>query len=301
MNSKLNNACVNRVCKTRYYNRVTFRYVCGVKHNNILFSNDWFDENFFEGFVGSDSYSQIKHYLNKKTHKIDESQISSRVLNHWYEKGIIIDDRPDNKGWKKFSFSDAAWVTIVIKLRKFGLSLDKIKHVKEQLDYFNKIDKVSKCSLLDFYLMIAMNSGIPIKLVVFESGQAEMLRQIDLDLANFWSCIREDFISIDINKIVGKMLNKQGVAADYLGYNDVPKPKIMQEIEDSINADDVKTVSIKINTNEYILNEELFVKDKAKAQAIINLISYGSYHEVKQSGKSNYRVTKQKKIKRETP
>jgi len=270
-----------------------------VRPKNTFFANDWFDSNFLGLFVHSDSL--IKHQLNKQTQKFGENQISSRVLNHWYEKGIIIDDRPENKGWKKFSFSDAAWVTIVIKLRKFGLSLDQIKLVKEQLDYYNKLDKVSKCSLLDFYLVVAMTSKIPVKLVVFESGQAELVRQIDLDLANSIDSIPEDFISIDINKMVGKMLNKPGSSADYFGYSDIPKSMIMQEIEDSINADDVKTVSIKINTSEYILHEELFVQDKAKAQAIINLISYGSYHEVKQSGKSNYRVTKQKKIKRETP
>ena len=266
---------------------------------NTFFANDWFDSNFLDKFVYSDS--KIKHQLNKQTQKIGENQISSRVLNHWYEKGIIIDDRPENKGWKKFSFSDAVWVTIVIKLRKFGLNLEQIKLVKEQLDYYNKLDKVSKCSLLDFYIVVAMTSKIPVKLVVFESGQAELVRQIDLDIANTIDSIPEDFISIDINKLVGKMLKKKGSSADYFGYSNIPKSPILQEIEDSINADDVQTVSIKINANEYILNEELFVKDKAKAQAIINLISYGSYHEVKQSGKSNYRVTKQKKIKRETP
>ena len=266
---------------------------------NTFFASDWFDSNFLGGFVQSDS--QIKHRLNKQIHKIGENQISSRVLNHWYEKGIIIDDRPENKGWKKFSFSDAEWVTIVIKLRKFGLNLEQIKLVKEQLDYYNKIDKVSKCSLLDFYLVVALTSKIPVKLVVFESGQAELVRQIDLDLANTIDSIPEDFISIDINKIVSKMLNKQGASADYLGYSDIPISPIVKEIEKSLSAKDIQSVTIRVKNKDYVVDESFFTKDRKKANHLMKMLDFGQLVENKNAGKSTYQITNKKKIKRDNP
>jgi DNA-binding transcriptional MerR regulator len=287
------------VWKTKCYERVTSCYLCCVIPKNTFFASDWFDSNFLGGFVQSDS--QIKHRLNKQIHKIGENQISSRVLNHWYEKGIIIDDRPENKGWKKFSFSDAVWVTIVIKLRKFGLSLDQIKLGKEQLDYYNKIDKVSKCSLLDFYIVVAMNSCIPIKLVVFESGQTDIVRQIDLDIANTINNITEDFISIDINKIVSKMLNKQGAAADYLGYSDIPISPVVKEIEKSLSAKDIQSVTIRVKNKDYVVDESFFTKDRKKANQLMKMLDFGQLVENKNAGKSTYQITNKKKIKRDNP
>ena len=267
-----------------------------MRPKNTFFASVWFESNFLDKFVSSDS--KIKHRLNQQTYKIGENQISSRVLNHWYEKGIIIDDRPENKGWKKFSFSDAVWVTIVIKLRKFGLNLEQIKLVKEQLDYYNKIDKVSKCSLLDFYLVVALTTKIPVKLVVFESGQAELVRQIDLDLANTIDSIPEDFISIDINKIVSKMLNKQGASADYLGYSDIPISPIVKEMEKSLSAKDIQSITVRVQGKDYVIDEKFFIKDRDKATALMRMLDFGMLIEKKNNGKSTYQVTNNKKIKK---
>ena len=59
--------------------------------NNIFPANNWFDENFFGGFLNSKL--NIVQELNIQKHTIKEENISSRVLNHWYEMGIITDDR----------------------------------------------------------------------------------------------------------------------------------------------------------------------------------------------------------------
>ena len=153
-----------------------------LKQNNLFPGSDWFDINFLGGFATSSI--TIKEQLNEQNYKIDDDRLSSRLLNHWYKTGIIDDDRPNGKGWKKFSVSELVWVQIVFKLRKFGLDLNRIKLVKNYLDIYNRLDKNSNCLLLDFYIVIAVHSTIPIKLIVFESGQAEIVRQVDIDMAN---------------------------------------------------------------------------------------------------------------------
>ena len=142
---------------------------------------------------------------------------------------------------------------------------------------------------------------IPIKLVVFESGQAELVRQIDLDLANTIDSIPEDFISIDINKLVGKMLKKQGVSADYLGYSDIPISPIVKEIEKSLSAKDIQSVTVRVQGKDYVIDEEFLTNNKKKAQEIMRVLDFGRLTESKSAGKSNYYIIKQKKIKRESP
>jgi len=99
------------------------------ERKNIFTATDWFDINFLGGFLNSDL--KMIEQMNQQTYTIGEEKLSSRVLNHWYQEGIITDDRPNNKGWKKFSFSEIVWMQIVIKLRKFGLDLKRIKAVKK--------------------------------------------------------------------------------------------------------------------------------------------------------------------------
>jgi hypothetical protein len=91
------------------------------ERKNVFPASDWFDLNFLAGFLHSDL--NIVKQFNQQAYTIGEEKLSSRVLNHWYQSGIITDDRLDNKGWKKFSFSEIVWISIVIKLRKFGLDL----------------------------------------------------------------------------------------------------------------------------------------------------------------------------------
>ena len=266
---------------------------------NIFPASDWFDIQFLAHFVHSDA--DIKKYFSEQTHKIGDERLSSRLLNHWYEIGIINDDRPNGKGWKKYSLSEIIWIQIVFKLRGFGLDLQRIKSVKDQIDFYNSLDKISKCSFLDFYAIVATTSSIPVKLIVFESGQAEIVRQIDIDIANQLESITEDFISIDINKLMDRLFTKKKIKPDYLNYSKIPKSPLVKQIEESLSTEDIQSVTIRVNDKDYIVDEEFFTKDKVKANALMSVLQFGSLIEKKNAGKSTYSVTNQKKIKRDNP
>lgn len=267
------------------------------ERKNVFPASDWFDLNFLAGFLHSDL--NIVKQFNQQTYTIGEEKLSSRVLNHWYQSGIITDDRIDNKGWKKFSFSEIVWIRIVIKLRNFGLDLQRIKKVKEQIDYYNTKDSKSKCPLLDFYMLVAITSTIPIKFIVFESGQAEIVKQSDIDIANQLNLINEDFISIDINKLLDKALTKKKVKADYFNSIKTSDNPLFTHIEESLSKNNIQSVTIKTNDKDYLIDEVFFTKDGREARTLTNMLEYGKVIENKNAGKSTYQITNQKKIKKE--
>ena len=268
-----------------------------IEIRNVFPVSDWFDINFLGGFLHSDL--EIINQFNQQTYTIGEEKLSSRVLNHWYQSGIITDDRPNNKGWKKFSFSELIWIQIVLKLRNFGLDLKRIKKVKEQIDFYNIKDSKSKCPLLDFYLIVALSSNIPIKFIVFESGEAEIVRQSDIDVANELNLIKEDFISIDINKLLDRVLTKKNVKADYLNYSKTSNNPLFNQIEESLSENNIESVTIKVKDKNYLIDEVFFTKDRKQARTLMNMLQYGKIIENKNAGKSTYQITNQKKIKKE--
>ena len=268
--------------------------------NNLFVASDWFDINFFGEFASS--AKAIKEKLNLQNYKVDDERLSSRVLNHWYKSEIIEDNRPNGKGWKKFSISELVWVQIVFKLRSIGLDLNRIKVVKHHIDKFNSIDTTSSCLLLDFYILVAMHSKIPLKLLVFESGQAEIVRQVDIDIANEFEVITEDFIMIDLNKLLDKLFTKKKIKADYFGQmSSDKKSALAQQIETSVSKENIQSVTIKVNDEDYIIGEKYFIKNRANANALMSMLNYGELIEKKNAGKSTYEVTDRKKIKRDNP
>jgi DNA-binding transcriptional MerR regulator len=267
------------------------------ERKNVFPASEWFDINFLGGFLYSDL--EIINQFNQQTYTVGEEKLSSRVLNHWYQYGIITDDRPNNKGWKKFSFSELIWIQIVLKLRNFGLDLKRIKKVKEQINFYNIKDSKSKCPLLDFYMIVALSSNIPIKFIVFESGEAEIVRQSDIDVANELNLIKEDFISIDINKLLDRVLTKKNVKADYLNYSKTSKNPLFNQIEESLSENNIESVTIKVKDKNYLIDEVFFTKDRKQARTLMNMLQYGKIIENKNAGKSTYQITNQKKIKKE--
>jgi len=266
---------------------------------NIFPASDWFDSNFIGGFLNSTSES--KKFLNEQVYKIGEENLSSRVLNHWYDSGILKDDRPNGRGWKKFSISELIWIQIIMKLRGFGLDLARIRKVKAEIDLYNSQDKASKCPLLDFHIILAMKAKSPVKLLVFESGEASINRQIEIDMANQLDMITEDYIAIDLNKLVKKFFKRKKFKTDYLSYSDIPKSELIQEVENSLRAEDIQSITIKIKGEKYGFNEAFLTTNRNKAIEMMNMQKFGQLIEIKNSEKSTFQITKKKKIKRDNP
>ena len=179
---------------------------------NTLGNYDWYDENFICNFLYKEM--EIKEVLNKKKYRVSNKIITPRVLTHWQENGLVSDDRPDGKGWRIFSFSELIWIGCMTKLRKFGLDLKKIKLVRDYLEMFSQEGKHSKFPILDFYMSYGFQEEIPICLIVFDNGEALIGSQRSIDVAKQFGLIQDDFISLDVMKMMSKIMTRKEIKTE---------------------------------------------------------------------------------------
>jgi len=264
------------------------------ENRNRIPHSDWWDLNFFGGFLNSKS--KLKEQLNEKRIRFSNENISSRVINHWQERGLISDDRPNGKGWRKFSISEIIWLEIIVKLRKFGMDFEKIKKVKGYLETFYRKESPSKFPELDFYILIAINSKKPVKLIVFDNGEALLANQSEIDMAKQMDTIIDDYITIDLNKIVMKGLKKEKNETDYLNYS---LSNIEREVQDAILIDEVISIKLKKkNGNEYIMDKEFIIGSAKEMNILLNRLNNAKSEISKNRGKLVYKFIEKKIVKK---
>ena len=261
---------------------------------NFLFNTDWLDENFICNFLNEKL--EIKEFLNKKIIGWPSENVSSRVLTHWQKLGLIIDDRPSGKGWRKFSLTEFVWITIITKLRNFGFELNKIMLVKEYLKTYGSVENQSKWPLLDFYISYGKISKSPVSLIVFHTGESMLARQIDIDFAKQYNGVNDDFITIDLNELVAKVVKTTKNETDYLDYSLSP---IEKEIKHAVFFEDVHSLTLKVKGgNEYILDKEYLMSSKHDMDSLLQKLQYAEATTSKRGGKSIYRLKEKRIIKK---
>jgi DNA-binding transcriptional MerR regulator len=171
----------------------------------------------YEGFIKQNPddleiQDSFLTFLNKKSYpmrfiKFDQDVLSaSRLIGTWIESGLIDTDVRDNKGaWKRFSLRDLIWIRIIIKLREFGFSIEKIKEVKHYL--FKKSYQSRYARMFEFLVAQAMSKN-RVGIVIFPNGIAYigLEEQINDNMKHF---DLHDFIHLDFNNIVQEVLPQE--------------------------------------------------------------------------------------------
>ena len=264
-----------------------------VNSKNLLIGGlDWFDINYPQFLKSAKKFRQN---INTPRYPIGQETISSRVLNHWHNKGILNDNRTNKTGWRKLNTIEILWINIIKKLRVFGFDLDKIRLVKKNLESFNLSKKKGEFAILDFYLAYSIVFKKPVKLLVFSNADAIIGRQIDIDLSN--SFIDEDYISIDIPKLVNKLKLGREIKTDYINYS---SSKIEKEVIKGIYFEEVSSINIKVGDKNINIEKEYIKNSKKEIKALLNKV--GSYYEeteVKRGNKKFYKLKEMERIKKE--
>lgn len=235
---------------------------------------------------------RFRAQINKERFPISKENISSRVLHHWHEKEVFNDTRKSKIGWRKLSIIDAIWINIIKILREFGFSLKKIKKVKRDLEYLNMEEKDS-FAILEFYLSYIVYFKKPVKILVFKNGEAIISRQIDID--NYSNLIEGAYVSIDLNKVFSNLI-LDDIIVDYIYYSST---NIEKEIQKGIYLENVKSIKIKVNDDDILLEKEHIKYSRDEIKSLINKV--GDYYEetaVKKGKKKFYKILEMKKTKK---
>ncbi|MCX2718754.1 MerR family transcriptional regulator [Lentiprolixibacter aurantiacus] len=256
----------------------------------ILTDSGWFDHHFLFNFIPKGG--KIREFLNEKRYKLSDEKVTSRVLNHWNEIGILEDDRPEGKGWRRFSISEMVWITIIKKLRRFGLDMNAIKKVNEYLKSYNSEKVLSKYLILDFYLAYGRMFKEPIKLIVFADGESLLCRQEALNQFHEDGNLKDDYICIDVISLFSK-------GTGFPNQTEYTSTKIEKELKESLKLSDLKELKVTVRGKKYIVEKERLMKDKRTAEALFNMIDFGVRTDTKYDSRTAYKITETKKIDKE--
>jgi DNA-binding transcriptional MerR regulator len=85
--------------------------------------------------------AEVSENIKTRQFTMTDVGISSRLLNHWDKSGLLMEDYEERK-WKKFNLIEYTWLQIVSEMRKYDLSHENIRNVKQSLLSDFRIDNI---------------------------------------------------------------------------------------------------------------------------------------------------------------
>lgn len=135
----------------------------------LFIANDLLDEDFVD-YLGKEN-KEIHDLIRYKKYTVKGTDTSYRVINHWDNKGILPDGiQGDEEKWRKFSFIEIVWLEIVKELRSFGISLEDIKSIKEQVLIWNEKEKTYPW--FEYFVIKSTYSSLDAYIAVTSSGKS---------------------------------------------------------------------------------------------------------------------------------
>ncbi len=228
--------------------------------------------------------------LTEKRYTIKDTDTSYRVINHWCNAGLLDGSRDGNEnGWRKFSVVDLVWLRVVMELRGFGLSLDKIK--VGYASFAGKYRQIFECAIL----LCMMRKGI--SLIVFSDGYIEAVPRHAIATSESCGYLKEPaYLVISLNNCMEKVFPTR----DYS-----PKLDTFSLTENEIavlhelRCSDSDEISIKMKNGDIhrVDTTKQHVGDIGKLSDILSKAAFGDFTIKKANGKiTSVKATKMSKV-----
>jgi DNA-binding transcriptional MerR regulator len=81
--------------------------------------------------------------------RISDLDVTYRTINHYNEKDLIFSDRTNSKMWRRFNGFQAIWIKIIEQLRIFGVSLENINILKNNIFHESKLGYIDKAHFIN--------------------------------------------------------------------------------------------------------------------------------------------------------
>jgi DNA-binding transcriptional MerR regulator len=165
----------------------------------FIFRGDSFDLSF--GHYHDDPRLQKAHdVLNDRRFSAKETNISYRMVNHWKSLGILPEGASDSEGWSKFTLLELIWIRIAMKLRDFGMPLESLGEIKEQIMDWH--EKTKNYPVFEYYVGKAwLSDNDPYVIVSFDRF-AEIGTALEIELSKYLNSIPSNVLQISIKSIL---------------------------------------------------------------------------------------------------
>lgn len=81
----------------------------------------------------NDEISSKQFRFSKPIFRVGDTHVTSKNLLHWKNNNLLFESKKSEIGWSKFNFVEYIWLQIIVELRSFGLSIEKISKIKDEL------------------------------------------------------------------------------------------------------------------------------------------------------------------------
>jgi len=167
----------------------------------------------FHYAYNTDSGIKTTKTLNEKRYSASK-HANSRLLNHWEKELLLDDNRENNKGWRVYSAIEVIWINIIIEIRKFNFSLDKIVALKKSLELHSDEIKISKMPLLEMYVRYVLSNVKPFYLIVREGGQGSVGFRNEVELHKELGFVG-NHICINLNDIMKRVFPNANLELEF--------------------------------------------------------------------------------------
>lgn len=165
----------------------------------------------YSSYFQSEKVLPHRQSLNERSKPMSNPELSYRVINHWEKNGLIDVDRGEaGTGWRKYSAMDAIWINLMIELRKFGVSIENIRKIREQLTARNELYKPSIYPLLEFYTSLFMRYKEETYILIPDNFVIEIATQSEIELVKAMGGIC-NHISISLHDIIKTVYQKHDI------------------------------------------------------------------------------------------
>ncbi|CAM1343234.1 MerR family transcriptional regulator [Tenacibaculum aestuarii] len=113
--------------------------------------------------------SKLLNYCLHENKSGIKVNITPKLLNDWIKKGIVHISEDDKGKVKRFDKLESIWLHLIADLRKFGFPLEKIKHIREQLDF-----KVKNFTYFKYNVLKTI-FGEENYMLIFETGEISFI------------------------------------------------------------------------------------------------------------------------------
>ncbi|NQV13386.1 MAG: hypothetical protein HQ530_03725 [Parcubacteria group bacterium] len=256
----------------------------------------------FANYHFGENFKNVRDDLRERRYTTSNVKVTYRMLGNWDKNGLLPEGIQGDRGWRKFNYFERVWMQIVIKLRDFGLSLDKIASVRENVMFWNNREQIYQ--YFECYVVKALFSSDDAYVVVLSDGTADIAFANEIEaskiifghrsllLISFKSILEEMGSNVKKARTLHDLTDEEAELISEIRMSDSNKIKVKMHEEGLYRGRRIKQIDTKITTDEIPKNYE--AHKSAKEQEL-----YGKVIINYEGGKPvSYTVKKRKHFKK---